>query len=72
MGQFLTYAVEVDDGSRMRWVGDFRTLDDAVNAARHATDDPRARLAVVKDNHRGVMVYSTDGVREWEEVVRIG
>ena len=69
---FLTYSVEVDDGSRLRWVGDFRTLHDAVNAAKNVMEGRNVRLAVVKDNYRGVMVYSTDGHREWEEVMRIG
>lgn len=64
---FLTYAVEIEDGARLRWVGDFRTLEDAIQAANHAAGGPRVRMAIVKHNESGVMVYSTDGLRQWSK-----
>lgn len=67
---FLPYTVESFDGSRRHTLGDFRRFKPATSAARRALLSPRTTLAVVRDAD-GVMVYATDGEKEWngEEVV---
>lgn len=65
MGLFA-YHVETYRDARRHDLGDFRTLDRARKAARHALDSPRTTLAVVRDAD-GVLVFATDGAKEWTE-----
>ena len=62
----LTFSVETLDSYRHgpHRLGEFRTLPVAVAAAKHALDDERVTLAVVRDRE-GVMVFAVDRIREW-------
>ena len=67
MGQTLSYAVETYDGDRFRLMAEFRTLQRACSAARHAVTG-RIVLAVVKDRD-GKLVYAANPSKEWREEV---
>ena len=75
MGLFA-YSVETLDAARHspHLLGEFRHLHVAIRAARHALDDRRVNLAIVKDSE-GVLRFVVDRHREWparrEEVVPI-
>ena len=64
----LSFTVEVFDDTRpgCHRLADFSQLPVAISAAKHALDDERTTLAVVRDR-QGVLVFAVDRVREWTE-----
>ena len=67
MGQTLAFTVEILDETHHgpHRLADFAQLPVAISAAKHALDDRRVRMAVVRDRS-GTMVYATDQAgQEW-------